>query len=111
MNIQTVFRAPRPIETEHSFAAEVIAGLTAKPKHLPPKYFYDLAGSDLFDRITRLPEYYPTRSELALLSTARAGHGLAVSARLRSDRIRQRVEPESAHSAARGGECRGLRSG
>ena len=68
MNIQTAFRAPRPIETEHSFAAEVIAGLTANPKHLLPKYFYDLAGSDLFDRITRLPEYYPTRSELALLS-------------------------------------------
>ncbi len=68
MNIQTAFRAPPPIETENSFAADVIAGLTAKPKHLPPKYFYDLAGSDLFDRITRLPEYYPTRSELGLLS-------------------------------------------
>ncbi len=68
MNIQTAFRAPRPIDTEQSFAADVIAGLTAEPKHLPPKYFYDLAGSDLFDRITGLPEYYPTRSELALLS-------------------------------------------
>ncbi len=49
------------------FAADVIAGLTAKPKHLPPKYFYDLTGSALFERITRLPEYYPTRSELELL--------------------------------------------
>ena len=68
MNIQTAVRAPRPIETVNSFAAEVIAGLTATPKHLPPKYFYDLAGSALFDRITRLPEYYPTRSELGLLS-------------------------------------------
>ncbi len=67
MNIQTAVRAPRPIETVNSFAAEVIAGLTATPKHLPPKYFYDLAGSALFDRITRLPEYYPTRSELGLL--------------------------------------------
>jgi dimethylhistidine N-methyltransferase len=49
------------------FAADVLAGLTAKPKRLPPKYFYDTAGSALFDRITGLPEYYPTRCELALL--------------------------------------------
>jgi dimethylhistidine N-methyltransferase len=68
MNIQTAVRTPRPIETANEFAADVIAGLTAKPKSLPPKYFYDLAGSALFDRITQLPEYYPTRSELALLT-------------------------------------------
>jgi dimethylhistidine N-methyltransferase len=49
------------------FAADVIAGLTAKPKRLLPKYFYDAAGSALFDRITGLPEYYPTRCELAVL--------------------------------------------
>ncbi len=67
MNIQAAFRAPRPIETVNAFAAEVIAGLTAKPKRLPPKYFYDSVGSVLFDQITRLPEYYPTRCELALL--------------------------------------------
>jgi dimethylhistidine N-methyltransferase len=50
-----------------TFAADVIAGLNADPKHLSAKYFYDRAGSELFDRITRLPEYYPTRTELALL--------------------------------------------
>jgi dimethylhistidine N-methyltransferase len=50
-----------------TFAADVIAGLTGDPKRLSPKYFYDRAGSDLFDRITRLPEYYPTRTELGLL--------------------------------------------
>ena len=50
-----------------AFAADVVAGLTAKPKRLPPKYFYDLAGSSLFERITHLPEYYPTRSELGIL--------------------------------------------
>jgi len=66
MSIQTAIRAPA-IETANEFAADVIAGLSAKPKRLPPKYFYDLAGSSLFDRITGLPEYYPTRSELALL--------------------------------------------
>ena len=66
MNIQTAIRAPA-IDTANEFAADVIAGLSAKPKSLPPKYFYDLVGSGLFDRITCLPEYYPTRSELSLL--------------------------------------------
>ncbi|WP_203338334.1 L-histidine N(alpha)-methyltransferase [Nocardioides limicola] len=42
-------------------------GLTAAEKWLPPKYFYDDLGSDLFDQITRLPEYYPTRAEQGLL--------------------------------------------
>ena len=50
-----------------TFAADVLEGLTAKPKRLAPKYFYDLAGSALFERITQLPEYYPTRCEIALL--------------------------------------------
>lgn len=47
--------------------ADVSAGLTAEPKTLPPKYFYDARGSELFDEITRLPEYYPTRAETAIL--------------------------------------------
>jgi L-histidine Nalpha-methyltransferase len=47
--------------------ADVRAGLTAVPKMLPPKYFYDGYGSELFDEITRLPEYYPTRAETAIL--------------------------------------------
>jgi L-histidine N-alpha-methyltransferase len=47
--------------------ADVRAGLTASPKTLPPKYFYDARGSELFDEITRLPEYYPTRAETAIL--------------------------------------------
>ena len=47
---------------------DVRAGLTATPKALPPKYFYDARGSDLFDEITRLPEYYPTRAETAILT-------------------------------------------
>jgi L-histidine Nalpha-methyltransferase len=48
-------------------AADVRAGLTASPRTLPPKYFYDARGSELFDEITRLPEYYPTRTERAIL--------------------------------------------
>ena len=42
-------------------------GLTATPKDIPPKWFYDERGSQLFDEITRLPEYYPTRCERSIL--------------------------------------------
>lgn len=46
---------------------DVRTGLAATPKWLPPKWFYDARGSELFSRITRLPEYYPTRREVAIL--------------------------------------------
>jgi len=46
---------------------DVRNGLTSTPKTLPPKWFYDKVGSDLFEEITRLPEYYPTRSEVEIL--------------------------------------------
>ncbi|MQA77590.1 MAG: L-histidine N(alpha)-methyltransferase [Streptosporangiales bacterium] len=52
-----------------SLAADVRRGLTSRPKTLPPKYFYDARGSELFEDITRLPEYYPTRAERAILDT------------------------------------------
>ncbi|HEY4625591.1 MAG TPA: L-histidine N(alpha)-methyltransferase [Blastococcus sp.] len=48
--------------------ADALAGLTAAPKTLPPRWFYDQRGSELFDEITRLPEYYPTRTERAILA-------------------------------------------
>src|ERR1043165_5517657 len=50
-----------------SFADHVVNGLGDRPKWLSAKYFYDAAGSDLFEEITRLPEYYPTRTELSIL--------------------------------------------
>ena len=50
------------------FATDVVNGLTATPKRLSPKYFYDHAGSDLFEQITELPEYYPTRTEVGILN-------------------------------------------
>jgi L-histidine Nalpha-methyltransferase len=56
-----------PDEETSAFAADVLRGLTASPKRLPPKYFYDDAGSLLFERITELPEYYPTRCEMSIL--------------------------------------------
>lgn len=52
--------------------ADVLGGLTATPKTLPPKWFYDARGSALFEDITRLPEYYPTRAEREIL-VARSG--------------------------------------
>jgi L-histidine Nalpha-methyltransferase len=53
-----------------AFAADVLEGLAATPKRLPAKYFYDEAGSRLFERITELPEYYPTRTELRILESS-----------------------------------------
>src|SRR5262249_54861258 len=58
------YQAP---ELESPFASDVVAGLTARPKRLAPKYFYDEVGARLFEVITALPEYYPTRCELAIL--------------------------------------------
>jgi L-histidine N-alpha-methyltransferase len=58
--------------TADALRADVREGLTADPKWLPPKWFYDARGSELFEEITRLPEYYPTRAEREIL-TARAG--------------------------------------
>jgi dimethylhistidine N-methyltransferase len=65
-----VVRKPRVLavsDTGRAFADDVLAGLLAEPKRLPPKYFYDHIGSELFQRITALPEYYPTRTETGIL--------------------------------------------
>ncbi|MEV7072528.1 L-histidine N(alpha)-methyltransferase [Streptomyces sp. NPDC093990] len=58
--------------TEAALRADVLKGLTHTPKTLPPKWFYDAHGSELFERITELPEYYPTRAEREIL-VARSG--------------------------------------
>jgi L-histidine N-alpha-methyltransferase len=58
--------------TDAALRADVHRGLTGRPKTLPPKWFYDAHGSDLFEKITELPEYYPTRAEREIL-LARAG--------------------------------------
>jgi dimethylhistidine N-methyltransferase len=54
-------------EPTSTFARDVIGDLSRAPKRLSPKYFYDSTGSELFEQITVLPEYYPTRTELAIL--------------------------------------------
>ncbi len=58
---------PRDKGIDAGFAADVVAGLSARQRSLSPKYFYDATGSDLFEAICRTPEYYPTRTETALL--------------------------------------------
>lgn len=58
-----------------AFRADVLRGLSEKQKAIPARWFYDLTGSELFEEITRLPEYYPTRVETALLET----HGTEIA--------------------------------
>ncbi len=60
-------RLPQQSSDTSSFEADVLEGLRATPKQVPAKYFYDAAGSHLFERITELPEYYPTRYEMKTL--------------------------------------------
>jgi L-histidine N-alpha-methyltransferase len=70
MSSRTTVRIDRHYREEdahEALAADVRAGLTATPKTLPPKWLYDDAGSDLFEQITRLEEYYPTRREREIL--------------------------------------------
>ena len=54
--------------SRNEFASDVLSGLGHRPASIPPKYFYDGKGSKLFDAITELPEYYPTRTEIGILS-------------------------------------------
>lgn len=57
---------------------EVLAGLGQRPRSIPPKFFYDARGSELFEAITRTEEYYPTRTEMAILEQ----HALAIADRV-----------------------------
>lgn len=67
MNVHAPALADRLDEATSAFAGDVIGDLSRFPKKLSPKYFYDAKGSELFEQITVLPEYYPTRTELAIL--------------------------------------------
>jgi L-histidine N-alpha-methyltransferase len=73
-------RLSRRADWHEQLAGDVRAGLTASPKRLPPKYFYDARGSGLFEQITRLPEYYLTRAESEILEAV-------------TDRLVPRVRP------------------
>src|SRR5437868_9878687 len=98
----TLDRRLPPGFLEEALRADARTGLTAEPKSLPPKWFYDAQGSALFDKITELPEYYPTRaereilharsSEIAALTRARTlvelGSGSSDKTRLLLDALR-----------------------
>lgn len=93
----------------HALRRDVFVGLQQTPKSLPPKWFYDAVGSDLFDQITRLPEYYPTRAEAAILRARAAeiasasqadtlvelGSGTSEKTRLLLDALRDRASLRS----------------
>jgi dimethylhistidine N-methyltransferase len=78
----TPLRTPRFIQRHVADTAadrrEIESGLMQQPAHAAPKYFYDRLGSHLFEAITELPEYYPTRTEAAIF----ASHGAAMARRI-----------------------------
>ena len=78
--------------THDEFLEDVLQGLRNRPASIPPKYFYDAKGSKLFDAITELPEYYPTRTEIQILKT-------------NADEIAQRVGTGSLLVEPGGGSC------
>jgi L-histidine Nalpha-methyltransferase len=75
----------REVDTGASadFAAAVLAGLSRKPRSIPCRFFYDARGSELFEEITKLDEYYPTRTETALLEA----YGPEIAALAGGDRV------------------------
>ena len=77
---------------ERSLADDVLDGLTRPFKELPPKHFYDARGAELFDQICELPEYYPTRTERAILEQTAPG---------RSSRADRRRSSSSSSAPAR----------
>jgi dimethylhistidine N-methyltransferase len=67
VHVAALAKTHRFDEPTTAFASDVIDDLSQHPKRLSPKYFYDATGSELFEQITVLPEYYPTRTELTIL--------------------------------------------
>lgn len=68
----TLERLPSTAKDDNEFASAVIDGLSRTQKELPCRFFYDARGSELFEEITRLPEYYPTRTEAEILKECAA---------------------------------------
>ncbi len=96
-----------PVSVLTRFREDVIAGLSAARKSLPPRYFYDQYGSELFEQICQQPEYYPTRTEIALMrrrasevlglvgacALVELGSGSALKTRLFLDEYQRRGYP------------------
>lgn len=75
------------------FKEEVLQGLRRSPKHIPPKFFYDKRGSQLFDAICELPEYYPTRTEISILKD----HAIEIARTLGKNRLLIELGSGSSH--------------
>ena len=93
-------------DIDKALRADVESGLTDTPKELPPKWFYDERGSDLFDQITRLEEYYPTEAEREILTDNAAQIIAATEAKTiielgsgTSDKTRAILDAAVAHGA------------
>jgi hypothetical protein len=89
--------------------ADVVAGLSRTPRQLPSKYFYDARGSRLFEQITQTREYYPTRTELALLSRVLPDIARMVGPHLHVVELGQRQWPQDRAAAGRAARPGGLR--
>ncbi|MDP9397656.1 MAG: L-histidine N(alpha)-methyltransferase [Actinomycetota bacterium] len=83
MTVATIDQHVTDEDLERALRADVRTGLTTSPKELRPVWFYDARGSELFEEITRLPEYYPTRSERAILEA----HADDIARRSRADTL------------------------
>ena len=97
-----------PEDAAIALRAEARAGLTARPKWVSPKWFYDAVGSDLFEEITRLPEYYPTRAEREILveraaeiATLTGAHSLVELGSGSSEKTRLLLDALRAHGTLR----------
>mgnify|MGYP004008497259 CR=1 FL=1 len=66
---------PHATKIEKTFSQEISASLNCKSKFISPKFFYDKKGSELFEKICTLPEYYPTRTEVSILEKLHAPVG------------------------------------
>ncbi|BET45916.1 MULTISPECIES: L-histidine N(alpha)-methyltransferase [Streptomyces] len=95
--------------TDAALRADVLAGLTSTPKWLPPKWFYDARGSELFEAITALPEYYPTRAEREILVDRAGEIAAATGARTlvelgsgSSEKTRVLLDALTGHNGLRG---------
>ncbi|MEQ8847158.1 L-histidine N(alpha)-methyltransferase [Botrimarina sp.] len=77
----STLQARRAATRDADFRSDVLNGLTRRPKSLPCKHLYDRRGSQLFDKICELPEYYPTRTELAILRTHASDIAAAIGPR------------------------------
>lgn len=87
----TKIRYHELLPAQDDFYSDVVNGLKNEPKTIPPKYFYDQKGSQLFDAITETKEYYPTRTELKLLQM----HALEISQKLLNCKVL--IEPGGAN--------------